>query len=201
MTENASTAVADDKARETVAESPGESEDDLDRLLNEYKASHETETPADTPPDTEGKQPAVDGNELSRFKDVADYVEHQRHRSEMDGLVKSVKGGNDALSGLTDAWIEGRLEVEARNDPRVRQAWSQRAKDPTNWGRVLDGIGKKIAKEIAPAADGQLSKDREAAQASVRNRSNQPPAEPGVKNDDLCKLSDSEFFDKYPIGG
>ena len=39
----------------------------------------------------------------------------------------------------------------------------------------------------------KLSQDREAAQASVRNRGNAPPEEPSVRNAELDKMSDADF--------
>lgn len=166
-----------------------QAEPSLDDLLREFDA--------DTQP---APEPKASETELKEMRDFMRSMQERELERDVSATVQNIrKSQEDSFVGIPDDWIEGRLEMEARRNPEFRTAFMQRNQKPGAWAQIQKAMGDKISKEITARADQQDVADREAVAASVRNRSETPPAVPGVDNADLSKLSDAEF-DAYTKG-
>lgn len=189
MTEENAVEETNGQSATGAAAAPTEREDDLDQLLNEFDEGTKPK-PEETKASPEPKKEPDDLDDLRRF--AKDYQQRELDR-EISATVKGMKDRNETLNGLSDAFVEARLNWEASKDPRLQSAWVNRHQNPQAWEKVLDGLGRKLSGEIASRPDPQLTNDRDAARAAVRGTSTQPAEDPKPKNSDMAKMSDAEF--------
>jgi hypothetical protein len=103
--------------------------------------------------------------------------------------VTALKDGIDCPVDLPNTWWEGRLEVEARKDPRIAQAWLSREQKPDAWKKVQSHLKKQLESELSVRRD--LTDDRDAVTAAVRSASKAPQKESVAH--DFDNMSDADF--------
>ena len=86
--------------------------------------------------------------------------------------------------------MEAWLDAQARSDPRLAAAWSQRHANPKQFQKVVTGLSQSFAKKYGKLPDKQATEDREAVTAAVRGASTRAPE---GKAPDYSGKSDAEF--------
>jgi len=181
-------AVVEDPNIEAKPSTEGDNaQDDLDSLLNEYDQQAK---PKQTQTVTE---PKSEQNEDIAF--LRQYVEEQRQeqakkatRSSIDGAVTKMKSG--LSQSLPDAIVEGYLYREVENDPRALALWQNREQAPSDWGKFVDAVAKKLDREMTSMPDKKLSEDRDVVTSAVHSASKHSPQESSV---DWAHLSQADF--------
>ena len=175
------TVVADDTGKDT----PAETGDALDSLLNEYEEA------------TQPKQ--AEPQQQSETKELLDYFKGQReadYAKQIDDDLKSaVDTVKEALGELpvkpSDRALRGILNEMAVEDPRLKNAFEKRHENPQAWGKVLKSAAKAIQEDFS--YDPNLTEDREAVAAAVKSASTATEADDQYTHESLSKKSDTEF--------
>lgn len=190
MSDNTQAVVDTPDGQAQLAPEGQDAPDSLDAALAEFEASNkiEPEKPASAPADVDPK--ALD--DIRR--DIAT-IKEDNARRQTDGdvadAVKSLQGGLEDLN-LLDKAVNIRLHGYASTDERFLKAFQTRQDNPAAWKRVLDNVSKEIREEFELRPDANLTADREAVGAAVRNASTTSP-ESGVNNKELSAMTDAEF--------
>ena len=159
-------------------------EDSLDSLLKEFESVQEPEKPA------KGEQTSDDISEDVRWiRSLREQEEAKRVRDALEQTVTALKDGIDCPVDLPNSWFEGRLEVEARRDPRIAQAWLSRESKPDAWKKVQAHLKKQLESELSVRRD--LTDDRDAVASAVRSASKAPMKESSAP--DFDSMSDADF--------
>lgn len=157
---------------------------DLDSLLNQF-TTETTATPAASPasPTQPKAEPAA--VDVEARKELAAL----KFEREFKPVLEQVRGDipKDVLSDeeLTDL-IDGR----AKRDPRLQNAWNNRAANPKAWSGVQKALSAEIAKKFSKLPDPNATEDREAVTAAVRGASPKAPAE---KAPNYGAMTNAEF--------
>lgn len=164
--------------------------DDLDSLLASYDGQ-QTEKP--TPP----AKPETTGDGTPDLKALTEQVQgllsetqRQTFQRDMAETVKAVRGNLDAEI-FDDQIVEAWMDAQARNDPRLNQAWLDRHKNPKQFQKVVEGLGRAFEKKYGKAlVDKGATEDRAAVASAVRGASTQAPE---GKAPNFSAMSDREF--------
>ncbi len=162
--------------------------DELDTLLKEYDTT--TAPPAAT------SAPPAQAAGTDDLKALTDQVkgllteqQQTKFRQDMDSTITKVRGNLDPElvdDETVEAWIDG----QARKDPRLSQAWNERNSKPKQFEKVVETLGKNLAKKFSKLPDRQSTEDREAVAAAVRGASTKvPPAQ----TPDYSRMTPGEF--------
>ena len=163
------TQTAEAKPAETPVE---KTETTLDDLLNEFKDTPQ-ESPKAEPPKVEALKP----EEIDDLRKFRDEQRMDRVRKEVTQTVESIREAHkDVLGWMTNDWIEGRLDAEARKDPRIGKAFLERDRNPEAWAKVRQKLGERLAEEIKSRPNPQLTADRDAARAAVSGQTATQPS-------------------------
>lgn len=171
---------AETNARETTG-------DDLDTLLSEYK-------PAETrPPETPKPEQTGSANETKdaarEVLDARDEIRRERFDKDMNDTIAKVRGDMPKEyfdDDLVRAYIDGR----ATKDTRLADAWINRMRNPQQFAKVVEALGRDFAKKYGKLPDKNATEDREAVTAAVRGASTKAPE---GKAPDYSKMTDAEF--------
>jgi len=172
---------------ETRTESQPEADTDdksLDELLSEFEVNPpEPEKPQKPDPDIAERLAALEAVEAQRS-----------YKAGIEGAVQSLKA-DEFVGKFTDRAVNGFLHALAADNPKFRQSWEQRGQSPDAWRQSLSWAKKEFRKDFR-LPDDQLTSDIEAAQASVRGMSNEPPGpdKPAMPSpSELGMMSDADF--------
>ncbi len=144
---------------------------DIDTLLEQFAEEGEPEKKV------EEEKPAVSPEIGQRLDRIDAYVQRQEAKdteSEIDTLVNGAVESHEGLKVLPEGAFRGYVEEQARRDPRIQQAWSQRNTNPQGIQKIVDALGKKYAEALAQKPDERLTNDREAARAYVESQAEEP---------------------------
>ena len=83
-------------------------------------------------------------------------------------------------------WIDGR----AKRDPKLQNAWLNRAANPKAWGAVEKALSAELSKKFQPRVDAQATEDVAAVAAAVRGASKQAPEE---RPPEFSRMSNGEY--------
>lgn len=183
-----SQAVIDKPDTEPKASDEGaNAQDDLDSLLNEFD---QQATPA--APEPQRDTVSVSKDDLAFLKQDAEERRQERAKKEtQEGITSAVSTMKPNLErDLPEALIEGYLIREVENDPRALGLWQQRHTHSAEWSRYVEGVGKKLNKEISDLPDKKLSEDRDVVTSAVHSASNHAPQETEL---DWAGMSQTEF--------
>jgi hypothetical protein len=175
-------------AQPAPAETSARTDDDLDRLLNEFDQGK----PAPSEPAKPATAaPAADDQALATetVLNEAKFIRQQRFQQDMQATVKDVRG--DLPSDLyDDDFVQAWIDAQATKDPRLANAWVNRSADPKKFGQVKAALGKEFAKRYGRIPDKQATEDREAVTAAVRGASTKAPE---GKAPDYSRMTDSQL--------
>ena len=76
--------------------------------------------------------------------------------------------------------------------------------DPAGWNKILSATAREFSKEFTSPADKDLTEDREAIAAAVRNASSKTPEAPDedARRREIRGMSDPELLaEKRKLGG
>jgi hypothetical protein len=163
--------------------------DDLETLLKQFDTNVQQDKPAAT-----SKPEQKPGTETIDPKKIADDVRAQieadnRFKTDMSSTVKSVRGDLDA-DRYDDDMVADWIDRQAKNDPRLAQAWRERHSKPQEFAKVTSGLAKKFSDKFGKLPDKAATEDREAVTAAVRGASNRAPE---GKAPDYSKSSNHDF--------
>ena len=156
-------------------------QDDLDKLLKEYDTSTK---PAPTP---QPKQKSA----LEMWAERK-MVEEQMTEvnSSIDNAVQAIKGGlQDSPVQISDELIEGYLHREAFKNPKVKQAFENRAANPATWTQTLTEIGASLKDVVS--VDPNANAGRQAVEAAVKGSKTTETTEEAPN---YAAMSDEEFM-------
>ena len=176
MTEDTNTQPVADTANDQVkpgSETSGARDtDDLDSLLSEFEQGTKPSEPVKPEP-----KPGAD-NDLKalteQVRGLMTATAQQQARQDMEKAIKAVRGEFDP-NVFDDTLVEAWMDAQARTDPRLASAWQNRAANPKQFDRVLQGLGKNFQKKFSSLPDKNATEDREAVTAAVRGASTKVP--------------------------
>lgn len=153
--------------------------DDLDALLSQWPEPPAKPAADPPPPAAAVQQPEVAAlkAQMDAFAGRVAEVEQIKFKADMGATIKDIRGELDP-NVLDDGLVESWLDFQARQDPRLAQAWAQRDANPAQFRRVKVELGKKLAKQFGRLPDPAATEDRNAVTAAVRGSSTKAPAEP-----------------------
>jgi len=158
---------------------------DLDSLLAEF--SQATDKPAPAP----AQQPAqaVAPDVAKRLEQLETTLAKRDSEDALKPVIEAIRGElpKDVLSNeeVLDL-IDGR----AKRDPRIQNAWLNRASNPAAWKKIEKALGQELSKKFSKLPDPNATEDREAVTAAVRGASQKAPE---GKAPDFTKMTDGEF--------
>jgi hypothetical protein len=159
-------------------------DDSLDDLLKEFESVQEP------PKEAKGEQASGDISEdVKWIRDLREQEESKRVQEAIVQTVEALKEGIDCPVELPLKWWRGRLEEEARENPRITQAWLARESKPDVWKKVQAHLKKQMESELSVRRD--MTDDRDAVTAAVRSASKAPMRESVAH--DFDSMSDAEF--------
>jgi hypothetical protein len=161
--------------------------DDLDKLLADFDDSKKA------PPEPAKPEPTGADHDLKAVLDEVRGLRTERQqetfRKDMDTTVKDVRGNLDP-EFFDDVFVESWMDAQARQDPRLAQAWANRHANPKQFQKVVDTLGRSFVKKYGNLPDKAATEDRDAVAHAVRGASTKAPPE---KAPDFSKMSPGEF--------
>jgi hypothetical protein len=175
------------------------SDEELDSLLAQYEAA--TAVQPQAPAYDDAQAPAYDAGadrlavdyerrafEAERNEFVAQRAQ-EKHAADLRTLVGEVRGdlNSEMLSDdLVEAWIDAR----ARQDEGLQQVWQNRDASPAAYAAAKRHLASGFHKMASCMPDPNLTADREAVAAAVRNTGgyapdNSPPRLNRMSNEDF----------------
>jgi hypothetical protein len=159
-------------------------DESLEDLMKEFESVQEP------PKEAKGEQASEDISEDVRWvRNLREQEEAKRHREAIEQTIGALKDGVDCPIEIPNEWWEGRLDVAARKDPRLTQAWLSRESKPEAWKKIQAHLKKQLESELSIRRD--LTDDRDAVTAAVRSASKAPVRESVAH--DFDNMSDAEF--------
>lgn len=184
-------------------------DDALETLLSEYDSAGQSATP-DAAPQTQASEVAASqsipeqqpgtvsedsvlSQRLNNVETVlnANQVDefNRQVTTDMNKVIKGIRGDLDAElydDGIVDGWVR----KQAKENPKLDIAWSQRHADPKQFEKVVATLGRKFHKKFSSLPDKQATEDKEAVTAAVRGSSTKAPEN---KPTNYSRLSDAEY--------
>lgn len=166
---------------------------DLETLLKTY--DEQVPSPAATPPQPAQSQ-ATDpdlkalAGEVQQMKSFVNEAQNLRFKHDMSETVTAIRGDLDPE--VFDApLIQGWLDAQAQQDPRLAKAWMERHANPKQFEQVKTALAKNFAKKFSSLPDRQATEDRETVAAAVRGASTRTPEDKpanyaGMSNNDAA---------------
>lgn len=150
------------------ASNVAESQDlDLDKILAEFEPKT---VQAEPPKQTE--QPKA-GRKYSD-EQIDAILSELESRETQSALGKAASVVGEGLNVSQDI-IEGYIEVQARKDPRIAQAWMASRRNPDAWEKVLRGLNQKLVKELKGPDSSEGDSVRKKVVSAVKSASSKRP--------------------------
>lgn len=154
---------------------------DLDSILAEFDQSAKPAPAPETKPAT-APTPVVDNEarqELAALK----------FQLEIKPVLERIRG-DIPKDRFTDDEVQDLIDGRARRDPRLQQAWLNRASNPAAWNKIEKALGQEMSKKFTKLPDPDATEDRAAVTAAVRGASQKAPAESAPN---YGAMNDAEF--------
>ena len=175
----------------TEVDSARDGVDPLDQLLAEYdQGTRKTETTI-TPPEKKVATPPTDEvtQKVRLLEMQATEWANERHKKAISETIASIRG-DVPVEDFDDDFVEAWLDAQARKDPRLATAFTQKSQNPRQWQKVEAELRKSLAKKAGSRIDRGVTEDRVAVAASLRGASTKVATEPAPK---LGAMSDAEL--------
>lgn len=159
----------------------------LESLLNQY--DEETKEPV------KPEQPKQDDVTAMRdeLRQIRQERETERTQSDLEAAAKKIRGGVTAFNiNETIGW----LEAQAKEEPKVLDAFLKRKTAPKTWEKFVDALGPEFQKKFSATVDERVTNDREIVSAAVRGASTHAP-EPEEKSVSELRDMPQGEKDKY----
>lgn len=194
MTDEAVAGTADDQDTAPGAEATGTQEvESLDSILAEYDRDFEE---PHKPTQKDSGQDEPEDDDVRQF--IKDLRERELSKAFEDTMTSAVKTMREAVKGdmeveLSDRAWRGIVHDAANSDPRVRQAFVNRHKNPSGFNKVLRALAKEEAKSFVSKSE---TDTRDQVNAAVRASQKRPPVNPaeadGEYRQKFMKMSQAE---------
>ena len=162
------------------AEGQGAQTADMDSLLNEFDTATRTATPEPQPRTVANSKPSVEdlAARLAAFeRDKAD----SDFQKAFEPVLRNVRG-EIPEQVISNAELTDLIDGKAKRDPRLQQAWLNRAQNPQAWSKIEKALQAEFAQKFRASIDEGVTADREAVAAHLRGAStNKAPPEAPVK--------------------
>lgn len=171
-------------------------EDTLDTLLKTYDQQTQPAAQPQTTNPPERKPDTPDLNVLaSRVESFVNEAHNIQFKRDMTETVKQVRGDLDP-DVFDDVLVESWLDAEARRDPRLAKAWTDRHANPKQFERVKAELGKSFTKKFSKLPDKQVTEDRESVAAAVRGASTPRPESKPLNVSNLSNKQAADEIEK-----
>lgn len=156
---------------------------DLDSILAEFDQSTKP-APAPAPAQAAAPPQVVD---VEARKELAE----MKFQQEIKPVLQRVRG-DIPKEALSDEEIQDLLDGRARREPRLKQAWIDRATNPAAWSKVEKALQQELQKKFSKLPDPGATEDREAVTAAVRGASSK--SAPDEKPPSWGSMTEGEFL-------
>lgn len=172
--ETEQTSVADDSYGTSEATSSGDSELELDSLLNQF----ERETTPKPEPKPQAPQQRPRQADMSKLDPVIKFAEAEMRRTQQETFDRDVNAAvekirtEDAFKGLPEKLVRRMTIAYAFDNKGFDEAFQNRSDDPAAWDRALKQAASDLAEEVADLKREEPDTSRddiEAATAAVRD--------------------------------
>ena len=168
-----------------VAEGTGaQTTADLDSLLAEF--TEKTAKPAPVPEPTPA---AIPPDVAKRVELLERTVAERDFKDQLKPVLERIRGDIPS-EVLADDEIQDLVDGRARRDPRLQQAWLNRASNPQAWNKIEKALNQELSKKFSKLPDANATEDRDAVTAAVRGASSKAPE---GKAPNLSRMTDSEL--------
>lgn len=180
----------------TPAGEGANAQNDVDALLSEYANSGEPKDPIKPDVKTGAKTEAPKGDVISNdevlgfirsIKADRDRENTERANAEFEATAKAIKGD----IGISDKIVKGWLEQEAKDDPRLLNAYLDRKKNPQKWEKIQTQLTARLRNELTNIPSKSATETANQIESAVRNAKPQTQ-NPGIPKN-LSDLSDADF--------
>src|SRR5258708_12470141 len=96
-------------------------------------------------------------------------------------ISKSVEKVNEVVNHPKPKVIEAMLDAEARENPKFKALWENRARNPVAWDNALKITAKKFAEDLSVKVDPALVAAQRARKDSQKQMATTAPEEPDQK--------------------
>ena len=167
-------------AAQPAAEAQGAQTVDMDSLLNEFDTATKAATPEPQPRTVANSKPSVEdlAARLAAFeRDKAD----SDFQKAFEPVLRNVRG-EIPEQVISNAELTDLIDGKAKRDPRLQQAWLNRAQNPQAWSKIEKALQAEFSQKFRASIDEGVTADREAVAAHLRGAStNKAPPEAPVK--------------------
>lgn len=185
---NEQTAVVEETNEEPKEATPAEGDaaqgDGLDELLKEFDERREATQPREesTRASESKTEPQIDTTALAVLEKRIQDQEARETRRELERLFDRFTSGVQADAIDAEAF----LNSMALRDPRINQAYLNRANSPKAWDKVEGALRQEFQKRYGKKVDKQVTESRDAVASAVRSASTAAPR---------TELTDKEILD------
>lgn len=164
--------------------------DDIETFLSQFDSATKPAPQPNPPAKAETTQPEnVSIDEIRAMRAEFQQVAQDRFKREISETVKDIRGDVDP-EVVDDEMVEAWLDAKARKDPRLAQAFANKANKPREWSQIKSALGREFKKKWDKIPDRAVTEDREAVAAAVRGASTKASPEPPAN---LGGMSTAEY--------
>lgn len=167
---DATNAPAQQGATDTASARTTDTGDNLDSLLKEFETQQAPASETTQPARTEQQAGTATNTPQAQDPVAREYI----FRLDMEKTIKNVRGDLDA-EYFDDSFVESWIDGQARKDPRLATAWTNRHSQPKQFEKVVGQLGREFAKKYGKLPDKAATEDREAVTHAVRGASQRAP--------------------------
>lgn len=191
MSEDATTQAVVDETKGAASPAPAVQDardDDLDTALKSFDDATKSKSP--TPPAPTADVAKTDTDDvIRRVSELEKALADREFQADIVPVIKTVRG-DVPPEVYDDDDVRDWIDRQARNDPRLQQAWLNRKADPQGFSRVVKGLERKLAQKFEKLPDKAATEDVAAVTAAMRGTSTKAPPE---KAPEYGKMSNNEF--------
>lgn len=144
---------------------------DLDTILSEFRTATETAPVPEQKPVAE-----VAPDVVARVRQLETTLAERDFKEAITPVIKRIRG-DIPEDVLADDEVQDLVDGRAKRDPRLQQAWLNRASNPGAWSKIEKALNQELAKKFSKLPDPDATEDRAAVTAAVRGASQKAPAE------------------------
>lgn len=124
------------------------------------------------------------------------HMEHEAAKAEQETIAKAIEAvkADESLSNVSDKIVEGYLNLQYVRDSAFKEAFDNRAGNPTAWNSALKAASESLSGEMGSIKGSNDADDTAAALATVKGTSEtEIEKELEVKPKELFAMSDYDF--------
>jgi hypothetical protein len=190
MTDEQAVVTQPDEQAAPVSEGSNAQDLDLDALLQEYSKPGEPEKTPEKITELDKQTLAEKLQKIDKIEEILTQTQKAEAQKIADQrfneTVKSVKGDLK----IPDIFVKGFLEMKARENPNLVEAYSSKDKTPEQWAKVEKKLNSEMKKLLSEIPDKGATEIMNQVDSAVRNAKT---TSPDIKPQNLSKMTNSEF--------